>query len=252
MPSLDDFKALPICDAPDNTRWVLWHDEAGAVTLDAGATWRKRRVATLSSAKGRPTCEIFAGSRAEFRNGQRRDMRAPLPDDAPEGGPALLEAAIGALKESYEPAPLALREGRTRADLERVLSTAALLASRSRHCYDFCILRCCWDPRQPIAEAGRSAHPARLDLVIVEDIGIWFGAFVPVGEALASDYKMRAHEASGLFRINRPTDNPTAHELLEAAAVIADFYARAAGDLGLTQGEVAARIAVFNNSDAKP
>lgn len=246
MIHLTQFHALAVSGASDNTIWVLWHPTAGAYMLEVERRGRQR-FAALSSAGGKPSWSILVGSHLAFPDHRRVELRTRLPSDAPGGGSDLLDVAIAALAADFETAPLRLRPGRTRGELETVLAATSLLASRIGSVYAFNAIQCRWTPDIAIPDTPREQPPETQHLEILltlDDIGIWFGAYAPLGPGLARKSGGRKNRIDwAILEVPAPDPDPTAHAVMEAAAVLADFYARAAADLGLSRSDVAERMA---------
>lgn len=244
MVTLDDLRSVPETDAPDNRLWILWHRESGPYFLSL-LYENGQRHAVLTRNATSPTCSRVIGSRIQLHNVNTVMLRAPLPENAPAGGPGLYAACIAALKQSQEPTPLRLRPGRSFAALERLLESLQMLARQSNkvgvplnHIY------CRWDPEVPILTwPERRRYPDIEDVDILEDVGEWFGPSSTSGarEGFRRDPEKDVPGPS-IIEANNYEHNPTAHQLMQACALVAAFYQEAGPELGLTEDDIAARF----------
>lgn len=246
MPHLDDYRIIPVEETPANAAWILWHPQSVPYRLDV-MTSSGARFATVTAANGSPSYGRYLGRQLILSDLPKIIVQAPLSDDAPGSGPALLDACFAALRRGYEASPLRLRAGRSPDELTRLLNSLAILMAHIEYPITMLGLSCDYDPDLPITpwrQRGADMKHAPDAWVIIEDLGEWFGAHATTGSCDLSNMK-DGKPTAAMLDADQPVRQSSAHEVLAAFADLAAFYDKAAGDLGLSEADLRVRLALL-------
>lgn len=248
---IEEFKALPVNEGPDNRIWVLWHSKAGAFELRVAKLASNEvsddhpgRFVVLDAPELDPECNGGVGEEIVFHHQINRSLIAPVPDEAPAGGDGLLKAAIAALKKKYQASPLRLRPGRDIAHFRGVLEAARLLIlTQSDYQKDIPHIECSWNPDLPIR--ARLPEQKADATHVLDEIGEWFGASSSAGYFAQDDHEWDGAPPPALLHMQEWIHDPSAHEIMAATETVVTFYREAAADFGIDDAGILRRMALL-------
>jgi hypothetical protein len=252
---IQDFETLPIGDAAEARRWILWNLECGAYVLDASGKKNLRRSAILRSSTGTAFARPIVNARLEMPVAAAT-IHAELPLDAPLAGPGLYEAAIAAIRRELEPRPLEMRSGCRHEELTTLLSAIELLASDHTG-HKLPPLICNQDPNLPLEQSDKPDF-APIDsydvmVLVMNDVARWYGLRATIERNPQAHGPDRQGSYFARLEVDyRRTKRPMRLDEAEATSTILDFYAGAAIGLSLSPEECKRRLSIFRLAGKDP
>jgi hypothetical protein len=261
MAYLRKFIANPIGDAETAVKWLFWHEDHGAYFLAGDHIYGNDRAAALLGTGMEPYSPPQVGGKLQTVDKPRVVISGRLAEDAPQCGPGLLEASIQALENAYQAGPLRVRPDQTPEDFWRVAHAYELLAGRMGSLHRISSLVALYYPEGRVSPNWQQPKLAKLldmetvptETRVLNDIANWFKPRSRYGEKTRRDQgELHSHSIYERFpefaETGAANEEASAHEIIEAAAEIEAFYAKAAEELELNTYDVKLRIAAMTRT----
>lgn len=243
---IDDCQIIPVSDGPDNARWLVWHETAGAHSLAVLTMAGGRRIVELTTPRAGLALVTRVGTELSFVDVPQERKVAPLPPGAPAGGPELYAAAIAALKSWFAVGALRIRPGFSEASLRETLDAAAALARIANPMDSFGTIPCDLEPTGPVKSTADLDTMLLKQHAVFQDIRHFYRPYAPLGPGLVKAARAQGVSSRyGLISAAPSEETPSAHAVMRHGATILAFYDLAAPTLKLTPEIVAGRLSLL-------